>query len=189
MIAGKIPQPLAPAPAPASARGGLGKCILGGAIAGGLTALALGVPTALVPTPYFVRMVPATPWDYLFWVLTSLLVGAFVALRLYGRGGREGTAVGGALGGVLAFGCPICNKLLVALLGASAVLAYVDPYRPAIGAASLALLGAALYSQVRGIRGSRTCVACSGAPAARPPRPDPGSDPGSQQGGGGSRYG
>jgi hypothetical protein len=138
---------------------------------GALAALAFGVPTALVPTPYFIRMVPATPLDYVFLLLTAGLLGTFVALHLRGRaqagdkGKGEGTAFGGVLGGIVAFGCPICNKLLIALLGVSAVLTYIDPYRPLIGALSVAALGAAVYLKVKTLRAS---AACPMTPSRRP---------------------
>ncbi len=154
------------------------KYVLLGGLAGLGFLPVFGIPTALLPTPYFVRMVPTTVWDYFVWGGTSLLLGAWVALRLYGRAARaaralppspqaqgEGMTIGGALGSVLAFGCPICNKVLVALLGASAVLAYVDPYRPAVGAISLAVLSLAVLLQVRDLRrpfSSDPCPGCSG---------------------------
>ncbi|MDQ0694391.1 hypothetical protein QF048_000833 [Streptomyces sp. W4I9-2] len=48
----------------------------------------------------------------------------------------------GALGGVLSFfavGCPVCNKLVLVLLGSSGALSYC-PLQPLFAAASVALL-------------------------------------------------
>lgn len=124
--------------------------------------LVMGIPTALVRTPFFFRMTPTGPLDYLFLTLTSLLVGAFAALHFYGRQAAathrgEYATVGGLLGGILAFGCPICNKILVALLGVSAVLTYIDPYRPLIGTLSVATMGAAVYFKAKALRSCTTC--------------------------------
>lgn len=125
--------------------------------------LMFGIPTDLVPTPFFIRMVPAGPLDYLFLMLTSLLVGAFVALHLYGRRANsahrgEGTILGGSLGSIVAFGCPICNKLLVVLIGVGGALNFIDPYRPVIGTLSVAAMGTAVYLKAQAVRSP---VACS----------------------------
>lgn len=136
------------------------KYVLIGVAVSALALLLFGVPTSLVPTPFFKRMIPPTLWDYGFWIGTSLLLGAYVALQLYGRQrvkGERAAAVGGAFGGILSFSCPICNKLLLAALGTSAIMTYVDPYRPLLGALTLGVLGSAIYLKVRGIR---TCPAC-----------------------------
>lgn len=52
----------------------------------------------------------------------------------------------GALGGVLSFfavGCPVCNKLVLVLLGSSGALSYWAPLQPLFAAASIALLAEA----------------------------------------------
>lgn len=136
------------------------KYALIGVAVGTLTLLLFGIPTTLVPTPFFTRMIPPTLWDYGLLVATSLLLGT--ALHLYGRQrarGEKVAAYGGALGGILSFGCPICNKLLVAALGASTVMTYVNPYRPLFGALTLGLLGSAIYFKARGLRACPTCPA------------------------------
>lgn len=57
----------------------------------------------------------------------------------------DACATGGALGGAFAFACPVCNHLLLALASSSAVMTYVDPLRPAVGALSTAVLGWAVW--------------------------------------------
>lgn len=55
----------------------------------------------------------------------------------------------GSAGGVLsafAVGCPICNKLVVALVGVSGALNVWAPVQPLVGMAALALLGYALHT-------------------------------------------
>lgn len=126
-----------------------------------LALVIMGIPTALVPTPFFTRMIPSNPLDYVFLIGTALLLGTYATLHLYGRQQARGegvAAVGGTLGGVLSFGCPICNKFLVAAMGVSAVMTYVEPYRPFIGTLSVAAMGATVYLKAKAIR---FCNACS----------------------------
>jgi len=122
----------------------------------------MGVPTDLIDTPLFVRMVPRTPLDYGFLVVNSLLLGAYASLYYCGRerirtGKEDYAAFGGTLGGVLAFGCPICNKLLVLLIGVAGALTYIDPYRPFLGFASSGLIGLAVLSKVRQMQSCQRC--------------------------------
>lgn len=72
-------------------------------------------------------------------------------------GGTPGSAFAGILGGIFAFGCPICNAVLVSLIGTSTILAYYLPIRPIIGLASVAILGVAVYLKARD-RGCDTCA-------------------------------
>lgn len=139
---------------------------LRGTGAAALAFLGLGVLTDLLATPLFTRMVPRTAVDFLFLTTTSLLTGAYVYAAGVGveetaqGAGAEATrsdddarpdatcdacATGGALGGAFAFACPVCNHLLLALAGSSAIMTYVDPLRPAVGALSTAILGWAVW--------------------------------------------
>ncbi len=133
--------------------------ILGIAASAGIF-LILGIPTALIPNSIYVRMVPALMLDYAFLTATSVMLGAYISLHFYSRvaGGvkEDLAAASGGAAGILAFGCPICNALLVSLLGTAAILTYYEPVRPAIGAAGIALLGAALYLKFLNIR----CFSC-----------------------------
>ncbi len=72
-----------------------------------------GIPTALIPNPWFARMIVATPLDHIFLALESVLAGSYVALALWqkSRGVVGKCAVSGGILGFLAFACPICNKL------------------------------------------------------------------------------
>jgi len=120
-----------------------------GAAAGFL--LLFGIPTDLLPNPWFVRMIPPTTLDYVFFILSSLLLGIYVAIYLHKRKTAKSckTTYAGGIGSFLAFGCPICNKILVALFGATALMTYFDPYRPLLGIVSIALIGVAIYMVYR----------------------------------------
>jgi hypothetical protein len=44
------------------------------------SALLLGIPTRLIPTPLFSRMVPTSPQDYVIWIVSALLLGPLLSL-------------------------------------------------------------------------------------------------------------
>ncbi|WP_435361533.1 hypothetical protein [Haloarchaeobius sp. DFWS5] len=120
--------------------------------------LVFGAVTGLLRNPLYVRMVPRTGLDYVFLTLTAGFIGLY-ALQRPGtrRRGDDGIASVGAVAGVLAFGCPICNGLLLALFSSSALMTYFDPLRPLVGALSVLLFGTLLY-----VRSSRQCETCVG---------------------------
>lgn len=129
---------------------------------GGLlfTLLAIGVPTAVIPNGVFSRMTPVRPLDYLFLALTALLMGLLAALYTVPAGmcAVSGTRLTSA--GVLSFlavGCPVCNKIVLILLGASGAMSYWAPLQPLLGSASVVLLAATLILRVRQLR-SGGCV-------------------------------
>jgi hypothetical protein len=104
-------------------------------------------------------MILATTLDYTFLAATSGLAGAYISLSLYKRrdsGKATGSAFAGTVGGIFAFGCPICNAVLVSLIGTSTILAVYVPLTPFIGLASVGLLATALYLKARD-RGCDTC--------------------------------
>ena len=114
--------------------------VLPTAVAAGVV---MGIPTAMIPNPLFERMIPADPFNYLFWVLTSVLFGLIGATYLtpgLAAIDVQNKAAGGGLLSVFAVGCPICNKLVVFALGVSGALTYFAPLQPLIGLASVALL-------------------------------------------------
>lgn len=66
-----------------------------------------------------------------------------------------GRAAGGGILSFFAVGCPICNKLVVALLGASGALTYFGPVQPLLGLLGLTLLATTLLIRLRAL------VACT----------------------------
>lgn len=123
------------------------------AAAAAAVAMALAIPTAIISNPFFTRMTPVEPEQYAFWALTSVLSGALIATYLLPelRRGLVGSTAGAGLLGVFAVGCPICNKLVVALLGASGALSYFAPVQPLIGLAAVALTSWALWIRFRAL--------------------------------------
>ncbi|WP_346776634.1 hypothetical protein [Streptomyces sp. HNM0574] len=134
-----------------------------------LCALAVGLPTAVIPNPLFTRAVPTQWWNYPVLVLTAVLGGALLATYVR-RGGPDEVAGPddpaaedrrpgrlGAVGGVLTFfavGCPVCNKLVLLLLGTSGALTLWQPLQPLLAVASVVLLAIAT---VRRLAGEAAC--------------------------------
>lgn len=128
------------------------------------SAVLLGVPTRLVPNPLFSRIVPTGPQDYVIWIVSTLLLGPLLALMtLYpmpsqkaapGKRSIAGTgrAFGGALLSFFSVGCPVCNKVVVLLLGLGGAMTIFNPLRPFLGLASIVLLGVTLFLRVRVVR-------------------------------------
>ena len=118
------------------------------------------VVTGLLPNSLYVRMVPRTGLDYLFLLLTGGFLGLYTYQRSPRRQGDDTTATVSAVVGVLAFGCPVCNAVLLALFSSSALITYFDTLRPLLGAVSVVLFGWLLY-----VRSRRGCDACAGRPS------------------------
>ena len=119
-----------------------------------LAALLTGIPTDVIPNPWFQRMTPVRTFDYVLLPVLSLTLGALLATYAIprGRGTRGLTAgAGGGLMGAFAIGCPVCNKLVVLALGFSGALTYFAPIQPLLGLAALAVTAFALRSRARAL--------------------------------------
>lgn len=114
-----------------------------------LAGTVIAIPTRLLPNSFFSRMTPTRPQDYLFLVVTSGLLGLTLALR--STVPEDAKTAAGGIGAVLAVGCPVCNKLVVALLGTGGALSIFAPLQPVIGAAAAALLVVGLRHQLRSL--------------------------------------
>jgi threonine/homoserine/homoserine lactone efflux protein len=125
-------------------------------------ALAIGVPTDVIPNPVFGRPVPVTWWSYPTLAITAILGGLLAATYV-----REPTAIGpgpavvdevdastrtGGVAGLLSFfavGCPVCNKLVLVALGTTGARQWFEPVQPLLAVASIGLLWWALSSRLR----------------------------------------
>lgn len=131
--------------------------------------LVLGLPTAVIPNPFFIRMTPTEAFNVVVRLASAPLIGLLIATHVrpprhtLGHESREpgaGRATLGGLAAYIAIGCPICNKVVVAALGVSGALSYFAPLQPIIGAGSVALLGATLVWRLRDRAGRcERCVA------------------------------
>ena len=121
-----------------------------------MAALAIGVPTGIVETSFYTRMTPVTWWDYPVWALSAAMIGLIAATYVRLPSGvasavpdRAKQTVGAGVLSVFAVGCPICNKLVVSLIGISGALKYFEPIQPLLGVAALAALAAGLAVRLR----------------------------------------
>jgi hypothetical protein len=114
----------------------------------------IGIPTDVVPNPWFGREIGVRPSDVSVLVLLSVLSGALLATyTVAGPGsGAARAGFGSVVIGWFAVGCPVCNKLVVALLGASGAAGTFASVQPLLGAAAIVLAAAALVIRVRAIR-------------------------------------
>ena len=126
-------------------------------VAGAVAALAIGVPTGIIQTSFYTRMTPVLWWNYPVWALSAVLVGLTAATYVRisaGEGAqlpdRSRRTLGATLLSAFAVGCPICNKLVVGLIGVSGALNYWAPLQPLLGLLSVAVLGAGLVVRLRG---------------------------------------
>ena len=111
-----------------------------------------GIVTVLLPNSFFTRMTPISTLDYVFLASSSVLLGAYVGVHYYKKNTTkkcDTVASTGGVGSFLAFACPVCNKLLVFLFGATALMTYFEPYRPVLGVVSNGLLVGALWWRLR----------------------------------------
>lgn len=138
--------------------------------------IVLGIPTAVIPNPFFARMTPTEDIQVVIWLVSAPLIGLLIATYVRpsphpvrhphaepGPGSGAGRATLGGVAAYLAIGCPICNKVVVATLGVSGALNVFAPLQPLIGAGSVVLLAATLAWRLRAR--ARRCERCA-APTA-----------------------
>lgn len=147
--------------------------------------VAFGLVSAIIPNPIFWRPIPPDPFAIAVWLASAPLMGLILAtylvpppaleMRLGSRtagaqasgpvtaasasdGGRSALAYAGGLAAFLAIGCPVCNKIVLLLLGTSGALTLWAPLQPLVGAASLVLLAATLAWRLRARARGGTCT-------------------------------
>ncbi|MBE1575370.1 hypothetical protein ACFORH_00015 [Amycolatopsis roodepoortensis] len=114
-------------------------------MAAALSALAVGVPTDVIDTSYFTRMTPIRWWEYPVLALTAVLTGLWVSIpRPQSDTRGRGRVIGSVTAAVFAVGCPVCNKIVVGLLGVSGALGLWAPVQPVLAVLSVVALGAAV---------------------------------------------
>ncbi len=124
-----------------------------------VSALAIGLPTDVIPNPVFGRQgTPVEPWATPVLAITAVLSGLLFATYFQAGGTVETGELDrpsrfGSLGGLLSFfavGCPICNKVVVIALGTSGALTWFAPVQPYLGVVAVGLLAWALRVRLRG---------------------------------------
>lgn len=118
-----------------------------------LTLLAIGIPTAVIPTPFFGRSVAVTSWSIPVLVATSVLTGLLLAsyIKTDQLEEEDRSLKVGGVGGFFSFiavGCPVCNKIALLALGSTGAIRYFAPLQPYIATAGIALLFYAVRKRV-----------------------------------------
>lgn len=118
------------------------------------TILIAGIPTVLIPNPWFTREIPVTAWAWPVLLVTSVLSGLLAATYVARKDAETRAASGplgvaGALASFFAVGCPVCNKLVLIALGYAGAMQYFEPVQPYLAGGSIVLLAVALIARVR----------------------------------------
>jgi len=130
------------------------------AVGAALTVLVVGIPTVLIPNPWFGRAVPPTWWALPVLLVTAALSGLVTATyigsastgSLDAPSSRCGLA--GSFLAYLAVGCPVCNKVVLLALGSAGAIQWFAPVQPLLALAGVVLLG---YALRRRLAGERSC--------------------------------
>jgi hypothetical protein len=118
------------------------------------TVVFIAVPTDLIDTPLFSREIPPTVWSWPVLILSAVLAGMVTATYV----ARPDAVASGRAAGRLsmagwfvtffAVGCPVCNKLVLLALGTTGAMQFFEPIQPYLAAASILLLGWALFARM-----------------------------------------
>lgn len=115
---------------------------------GALRTLMIALPTVMFPSRFFVSRRLVRTKDGVIWLATAALlgprIGTYVAPGAASRplaatgGDGSGSTVAGVVFSLLAVGRPVCDKVVLLLLGADGAMTYSAPQRPLRGPALLA---------------------------------------------------
>lgn len=114
-------------------------------------AVLIAVPTAVLPSPWFWREIPTPGWAYPVLGVVAILSGLVAATYVRasdGPGGRRASV--GAMLGFFAVGCPVCNKLVLLVLGYTGAMTWFEPVQPFLAMLAVIGLAAALRARLRG---------------------------------------
>jgi hypothetical protein len=127
--------------------------------------VAFGLVSAIIPNPVFGREIPPEPFSIWIWFASAPLMGLIGATytappapgpvreipTAVDDKAEEGSVLGmvAGLGAFLAIGCPVCNKIVLLLLGTTGAMTIWAPIQPVVGVASIALLVGALAWRLR----------------------------------------
>jgi hypothetical protein len=115
------------------------------------TLIVIGLSTDVISNPWFDRKVPVRAYDWIVLIAISVLTGALVITYLVGQSSLVGTrtGVGSGVLGWFAVSCPLCNKIVLLLLGTSGATSLFEPIQPALGALAIVLALGALAVRIR----------------------------------------
>ena len=124
-----------------------------------IAAIAIAIPSDLIDNRIFGRPIPPKPLDYVILAITASLIGIILAIRPQQSAETDSQETRTAVGGFVSFlavGCPVCNQLVVALVGTSGALGWWAPVQPVVGLVAIGLLIYTLRMRIR----TYTLTAC-----------------------------
>lgn len=120
------------------------------------TLLFLGLPTDIIPNPIFAREVPIRWWEYPVIIATVALTFTWFAIQAPPTLDKQNSRlIGGVTLALFAVACPVCNKIILLLMGTAGALNTWAPLQPYIAAFSLLALGTALWLRIVSARKQR----------------------------------
>lgn len=108
-----------------------------------VAAVLIAVPSDLIDTPLFGRPVEVRAIDDVILAITAGLIGLIFAIRVQQdemAEKQDTRTVWGGFVSFLAVGCPVCNQLVVGLVGTSGALSWWAPVQPLVGLVAVAML-------------------------------------------------
>ncbi|WP_287786425.1 hypothetical protein [Acidiphilium sp.] len=117
-----------------------------GIVAALASILVLGTVAAVWPNPFFIRMVPTKGYEIPLLLTQSSLFGVYVMVRRPACGLRR-MGFASAIN-FLGVACPICNKVLLLIFGATALMTYFEPVRLYVGILGTGLGVLAIVTQL-----------------------------------------
>jgi len=148
-------------------------------LAGGLLYLLfVALTTDMIDNPVFGREIPPTWWSWPSLIVTSVLVGWLTATYIRPKrpsraamvsagmfpdaraavsldlsdDGAEPAQKRGLVGAALTYfavGCPVCNKLVLLVLGWNGAITWFEPFQPVLQLGAIALLIWAIATRVK----------------------------------------
>lgn len=117
--------------------------------------VAIAIPADLIDNRFFGRPIEPKTIDYVILAVTAALIGLILAIRPPKSEDTERQDTGTMFGGLVSFlavGCPVCNQLVVALVGTSGALSWWAPVQPVVGLLAVGLLLYTLRLRLRTYR-------------------------------------
>ena len=109
--------------------------------------MVLGTIAALWENPFFIRMTPSGEFEITLLAVQALLLGAYTVIPV--RACATNLATVGGIAHFIGIACPICNKLLLLVFSADALIAYLEPARIYLAAAGVLITAFAVLIRWR----------------------------------------
>jgi hypothetical protein len=110
----------------------------------------LGTVAALWANPFFTRMTPTSGFEVGLLALQAILLGVYVAIPVPACALKIASL--GGVANYIGIACPICNKVLLFVFGANALLTYLEPVRLYLAAGGALVTLAAVLMRWRNYR-------------------------------------